>query len=174
MSVEHRRQLLAFFIVALAAVLMIGSGLSNRALPDALDGGPHGGPARQAGVASSVSLLTGQPGIEPGGSARGTTAAESEPAQAKSGAGTDRPGRSQPSLAKGPTVVRSDRTPSAKPAGSTTRTDGPRRVGKAPLRVARTSSGRIATEDGTSATHAKKVHGKKSHAKKHARSRHHG
>lgn len=70
MSVEHRRQLLAFFIVALAAVLLIGNGLQN-------EFGRSIDPARTpAVIAAGPTISNGQSSVEPGGSAHGTTVTE--------------------------------------------------------------------------------------------------
>ena len=166
MSVEHRRQLLAFFVVALAAVLMIGNGLNNQALRDAVTGGSNA----QAAISSGVSLVPGQTGVELGGSARGTTAVASDPSAVASGSRTDRPGKSRGSSAQGAAVGHSDRTPNARKSESTAKSHGPKRVGKSPTIGARTSTdGRVA-DDGTK-VHAKKSHGKKAHAKKHGKSR---
>ena len=71
MSAEHRRQLLAFFIVALAAFLMVGNGLHNQF-------GTGNGQARTpaaiaAAIGAGPTISSGQSGDEAGGSARGTT-----------------------------------------------------------------------------------------------------
>jgi len=171
MSVEHRRQLLAFSIVALAAVLMIGNGMTNQALRDAINGGS----ARQAAIASGVSLVPGQTSIELGGSARGTTAVASDSEPTASGARAERPGRSRGSSAQGAAVGQADRTPNAKKVAPTTKTHGPKRVAKSPTISARTSSDGEVTDDGTK-VHAKKgtkAHGKKAHGKKNGKSRRH-
>lgn len=171
MSVEHRRQLLAFSIVALAALLMIGNGLNDRALPNAIDGGS----TRQAAIASGVSLVPGQVDIELGGSARGTTAVESTSAAAASGSRTDRPGKSRGSSAQGAAVGHSDRTPNARKAGAPIRSNGPKRVGKSPTIAARTSSDGRLSDDGmklqSQKAQGKRAHGKKAHARKSGKSR---
>jgi hypothetical protein len=164
MSVEHRRQLLAFLIVALAAVLMIGNGMNNQALRDALNGGS--GP--QAVVASGVSLVPGQTGLELGGSARGTTAVESDSAPAASRPNTDRQGKSRGASLGKVAPGQSDRSPSAGNGGQQLTDHGSRHTFKASTGSARTSSDGRVTDDGKQ-VHAKKAHSKKAHGKKHAK-----
>jgi hypothetical protein len=97
MRVEHRRQLLAFFVVALVAVLLTGNAIY----------GNQSGPGRArtpAAITAGVTISPGQWNIGLGGSARGTTA---EP-PASPGPGT--------------AVQSSGRTPTAgAPARTTTR-----------------------------------------------------
>jgi hypothetical protein len=163
MSVEHRRQLLAFFIVALAAVLLIGNGLNDSALRDAI----RGGSSDQAAIATGVTLVPGQAGIELGGSARGTTVIESDSASGTAAAhlATSR-GKSPVRVAPG----RSAQAPSARGSVQTSKSSAQKHVGKrSTLRSARTSDARL-VDDGTTAhgttAHGKKAHGKKAHGKK--------
>jgi hypothetical protein len=161
MSVEHRRQLLAFFIVALAAVLMIGNGLGNQVLRDAVNGGS----TRQAAISSGVSLVPGPARIELGGSARGTTAVESGSAAAASGSRTDRPGRSRAASPVRTAPGRSDRHPTARGVGQKPSDRGSKRTGKEFSRSARTSTAGRVTDDGER-VHGKKAQPRKSNARK--------
>jgi len=166
MSVEHRRELVAFFIVALAAVLLIGNGLNNQALRDAISGGSE----RQAAIASGVSLVPGQTSIELGGSARGTTVIESDPARAGSSTTSDRRSTS-PSTASEPAGPgRSEKTPNAKAPAQKPKTSDQKHTGKrtSPGSTRTTLSGARVTDDGTT-VHGKSGHAKKDHARKHGK-----
>lgn len=167
MSVEHRRQLLAFFIVALAAVLLIGNGLNNPVLRDAINGGS----GRQAAIASGVSLLPGgQTSIELGGSARGTTVIESDSTQAGSGTTHARPATSRVTSPEPDGPGRSDQSPNAKAPAQKSKTSDQKHTGRrtTPGSTRTTLSGARVTDDGTT-VHGKKGHAKKDHAKKHGK-----
>jgi hypothetical protein len=157
MSIEHRRQLLAFFIVAFAAVLLIGNGLGNQVLREGVDGGS----GRQAAVASGVTLMPGQTAVELGGSARGTTVVRSDSAPAPSGTTSGRVAthRTEP-VRVGPR--RSEQAPSDREVPRKSKAFGQKDTGKrATPGSARTSTARTVADTDTT------VHGKKAHAKKH-------
>ena len=172
MSIEHRRQLLAFFVVALAAVLLIGNGLHNR-FPDRTNDRP-GNPAI---IASGPTFNPGPSSVELGGSARGTTTAEparvpvtSDTTTARTSTSRTSPVRTGPGHSDG-----AQQAPRAVQRSSSS--------AKEPVtqRSARTAyrSGVLAqrgyasaSRSDTSATgHGNKAHAKK-HGKKHARRDH--
>jgi hypothetical protein len=157
MSVEHRRQLTAFLLVALAAVLMIGNGLNNSAFRDAINGGAHG---RPAAIAAGVTLVPGPISAELGGSAHGTTVVEADPAQASSGTAS---ARARESRGSSPIVFapgKSEKAPSVQEPVEKTKLSAKKNTGKGGSGKARTVSGARVTADAT------KLTGKRDHEKK--------
>jgi len=162
MSAEHRRQLLAFFLVALASVLMIGNGLNNSAFRDAINGGGHG---RPAAIAAGVTIVPGLTSVGLGGSAHGTTVVEPDPAPPSSG--TIRT-RTRESRGSSPILFapgHSDKAPSVKEPVEKTKPSTRKHAGKGPTDKARTVSGARATADGAKLT-GKRAHEKKAHPTK--------
>lgn len=153
MNAEHHRQLLAFFIVALAAVLLIGSGLQN-------DLGRNDDQTRTpAVIAAGPTISTGSSRVDAGGSARGTTVTEpaSSPTTSVKTTSVAPPLRVAPG--------HSDQARRADRADQRSKSPAQKHATK---RSARSASGDQVTsrarsaDDGKKKTHAKK-HGKKSH-----------
>jgi hypothetical protein len=165
MSVEHRRQLLAFFIVALAAFLLIGNGL--HAQFGRGDGSAREAPAIAA-IAAGPTISTGSSRVDAGGSARGTTAVEPAAAPARSGRTTS---VTSPPLRAAP--GQSNRAPRAERAVQRSKSSAQKHATQRSARSASDDQVTIrarSTDDGKKA-HAKK-HGKKNGKKGHKQRRH--
>lgn len=155
MSAEHRRQLLAFFIVALAAFLLIGNGLQTQF---GRGNEPTRTPAAIAAIAAGPTISSGPSGVDPGGSARGTTAIEPAAAPAPSGGTTSvisSPRRAAPG--------HSNQAPRADRAVQRAKSSSQKQATK---RSARPGSDDTVTARSTS------TGGKKAHAKKHGKKAH--
>jgi len=170
MSAQHRRQLLAFFIVAFAAVLLIGTGLHNQSLHDIINGKAR----TPTAIASVVTISQGELSIEVGGSARGTTptqpalvpAISDQAAGRTPTTGTTSPVRTGPGHSersgKAQPAVQNSKAPAKPTTKANARSDG--------LVGARTGV-TVSGSDKSAADHAKNAHAKKAHAKKHRKHR---
>ena len=153
MSAQHRRQLLAFFIVACAAVLLIGNALHNQSLD------PFNGRSRpREAIAAVVTITPDQSSLENGGSARGTTATEPAPVTSS----TASPVRTGPG--------RSDQAPKAQPAAQKSKASAQKHTSQRPTQGNARTAYRtdLVSGDDEPAT----GHGKKAHAKKHGKKKH--
>ena len=170
MSAQHRRQLLAFFIVAFAAVLLLGNGLHNQSLRDMINLKSR----TETAIATVVTISEGRLSIEVGGSARGTTPTQPvlAPTTSDQAAGrtpttrTTSPGRTSPD--------QSERSGKAQPAAQNSKAPA-KRATKANARsdslfgrtgVTVSGSDKSTANQGKKAD-TKKGHGKKAHGKKH-------
>jgi hypothetical protein len=176
MSAQHRRQLLAFFIVAFAAVLLIGTGLHNQSLRDIINGKSH----IPTAIATGVTISQGQLSTEAGGSARGTTPTQPAlvPATSDQAAGRTPTARTTSPVRTSP--GHSERSGKAQRAAQSSKTSAKRTKGTArsdSLVVARTGVTLSGSDKSTAGhgkkAHAKKAHAKKAHAKKHRQHREH-
>lgn len=150
MSAEHHRQLLAFFIVALAAVLLIGYGLQNDL------GGSNDRARTPAVIAAGPTISTGQSSVEPGGSAHGTTV--TEPASSPTTA-VKTTSESSPPLRAAP--GHSDQARRADRADQRSKSSA--------QKLATERSARSASEDQVTSRARSTDDGKKAHAKKHGK-----
>lgn len=158
MSAEHRRQLLAFFIVALAAVLLIGNGLQNEL------GRINDRARTPAVIAAGPTISTGQSSVEPGGSAHGTTVTEPAPAPSTSVKTT-----SVTSPAQRAAPGHSDQARKAYRADQRSKSSAQKH---ATTRSARSASDDEVTSKARSAGDGKKAHPKKPGKKAHKHHRH--
>jgi hypothetical protein len=162
MSIEHRRQLLAFFIVACAAVLLIGNALHNQSLD------PFNARARSPeAIAAAVTITPGESSVESGGSARGTTAAPAPVSSVATSGGTSTSGTTSP-VSTGP--GRSEQAPKAQRAAQKSNASAQTRTGQ------RTTQGNARTAYRSDSVTGDDTlgggHGKKAHAKKHGKKQH--
>jgi hypothetical protein len=160
MSAEHRRQLLAFSIVALAAFLLIGNALHNQF---STRDGQARTPAAVAAIAAGPTISSGKSNVEPGGAARGTTVIEPAAPPAASGTTsvTSSPLRAAPGHSD--RARKADRA--AQRSQSSAQEQGTRRSASTGSDDTVTSNARAAGDGKTA--HAKK-HGTK-HGKKHGK-----
>ena len=156
MSAEHRRQLLAFSIVALAAFLLIGNALHNQF---STGDGQTRTPAASAAIAAGPTISSGQSSVEPGGAARGTTVIE--PASPRATSGTTSVTSSPLRAAPG----HSDRARKADRAAQRSQSSAQK---QATQRSARTGSDDTVASNARAAGDGKKAHAKK-HGKKHGK-----
>ena len=155
MSAEHRRQLLAFFIVALAAFLLIGNGLHSQPRQG------HDQSRTPAAIAAGVTISTGPSGFDLGGSARGTTAIEPAAAPARSVTTT---------VTSSPLRAAPGHSDQARRADRSVQRSQSSAQKQATKRSARPGSDDKVTAQGKSAG-GKKAHAKK-HGKKHGKKAH--
>jgi hypothetical protein len=178
MSAQHRRQLVAFFIVAFAAVLLIGNGLHNQSLRDIINGKSR----IPTAIATGVTISLGQLSTEVGGSARGTTPTQPAlvPATSDQAAGRTptirttslvrtSPGHSE-RAGKAQRAAQNSKAQNSKAQAKSTTKGNARSDSLVRARTDVTVSG----SDKSTAGHGKKAHAKKhgkKHGKKHRRHR---